>query len=386
MKKAQLLLVSLLSIGLLASCDSRSVDSSSEESSAAESSAEEISSEESSEEDASVFSTSIEDDPYAAVLEGLDTTNGTQYETYYDSKNEEIGGAYGYANGSVGYGWIEYESYGSSYGVAIAVTFDDNHEATAVEIGAPADGTHNYTPYYAMSFEAGYAEYLVYLANVESAVEGATIGLDAAELYTAFADSEIDPTASTYTPGESLVGAGCTQTDARLGIAIKYAAEAYIVNMTDPSSEVISALELTSADAGETAASKGVLGTGVAYGGVYYTSWGAYYGAAVAISYDSSNVITGVEVGVPFEEAHNFTPSYKASAPVSYYNYVINYAAHLSAALVGQTINSDLANIWSAGELTTYTSASTLTVDAGATQTYARATVAVYAALQAVLG
>ncbi len=382
MKKVHLMLASLLCIGVLASCSTETTSSEEPSSSADQTS--------------SVFSTSIEDDPYAEVLEGLDTSLGTAYETYTDSEDAEIGGAYGYSVGNVAYGWVEYTSWGSSYGVAIAITFDaETEEAIDVVIGAPADGTHNYTPYYAMSYEEGYAEYLVYLANVESAVDTAVLNYDAAEIYTAFEDSVLDPTASTYTPGESLVGAGATQTDARLGIAIKYAAESYIVNLEDPASEDFAVASYESAASTASTYSNLLSDENGDYlvGACYYTSWGAYYGAAVKIGLSSDKTITSVEFGVPFAEAHNFTPMYKTSAPLSYWNYVHNFASVYSNLLVGQTVNSDLINAWAGygvitttddegNSSTTYTSPDSVTVDAGATQSYARASMAVYAALQ----
>ena len=380
MKKANLVLASLLSLVVLASCETESTSTSSE-----------------SVDESSAFSTSIEDDPYAAVLSGLDTTLGTAYETYTDSSDEEIGGAYGYVSGNIAYGWVEYTSYGASYGVAVAVTFNDANEATGIEIGAPADGSHNYTPYYAMSYEAGYAEYQVYLANVESAVTNATVGEDAGEIYSAFAGTELDPTTSTFTPGVSLVGAGATQTDARLGIAIKYAAESWILNLEDPAStDYSSELGVTSADALEAATTVAASttdanGNTVLYGAVHYTSWGAYYGAAVEITV-ANNVITSVEWGVPYAEAHNFTPMYKTSAPLSYWNYVNNWNSVYSYRLVGQILNSDLLAVWTGYGIgtddsgsTTYTSPALVTVDAGATQSYARGSMAVLAALDYVL-
>ncbi len=390
MKKANLVLASLLSLVVLASCETETTSTSSETTSSSSETT-------SSGEESSVFSTSIEDDPYAEVLSGLDTTLGTSYETYTDSSDEEIGGAYGYVSGNIAYGWVEYTSYGASYGVAVAVTFDAANVATAIEIGAPSDGSHNYTPYYAMSYEAGYAEYLVYLANVESAVTNATVGEDAGEIYSAFADTELDPTASTFTPGVSLVGAGATQTDARLGIAIKYAAESWILNLEDPvSTDYSSELGLTSDDAlteASTVATSATDADGntVIYGAVHYTSWGAYYGAAVEITV-ANNVISSVEWGVPYAEAHNFTPMYKTSAPLSYWNYVNNWESVYSGLLVGQTLDDGLLAVWTGYGIvtdeegsTTYTSPASVTVDAGATQSYARGSMAVLAALDYVL-
>lgn len=76
----------------------------------------------------------------------------------------------------------------------------------------------------------------------------------------------------------------------------------------------------------------------VAFGWAQYQiqEWYSTYGAAVKITFDDEGNGLSVSIGVPVEEAHNFTPSYAASAPDAYEDYLNNLQTNIEKLVIGK--------------------------------------------------
>ncbi len=332
-------------------------------------------------------------DPYAAVLAGIDLTKATN-----DTTEGAI--ANGYAEENVAYGWVSYTAYGSGYGVAVKLTFADQ-KITDIAIGAPASNVHNFTPSYATG--NGAAAYATYKANFLTNVKAAVKTKDPIIVANALKDAVADPTKGeygTFTPVDDykFVGTGASQTDSRTNVAIYQACKAYVIANEasyDPFTTVFSAITVDT----DTIPSTGVVnGNGfkdtadnkIAYGYTIYTNqYKSNYAAAVKITTDSASKITAVELGLPLAGAHNFTPMYLAKAGFNaFIDYSLNIQKVVNTTFVGKTVDQAVTAIGTpAIDLTsqygTFTPSVDFVVTTGATQTDARTGLAIFAALNA---
>lgn len=361
------------------------------------------------------------------VLPGADTISGSEiYASYNHLKSdyvtpEENQNGYYNAQTMTAYGWRRYEnpwSKGSYYGAAVSLTFDKNKNITDVKVGVSQKGDVNRTTIYRAHYDSdplyldNYAQYLI--QDRKAALSGKT----AADVYksTLSAGVENNDGNLIFTPGDyDFLGAGATQTTSRINVALFEAASAYRL-ATDPfTKNVFEDLKLVKGTdikdntfhQGGKKGTDSKTGAAYVYGyTVYYiSSWQSYYGAAVKLTYDNDRKITAVETGEPKIEdsakswaaATNFTASYtftSTSSRSDYLKYYTTVKAEIDSALIGKTINEELAQQFAAAkvefdpndsEKNTYTPASVRFIGAGATQTDTRIAASIYGALQAAL-
>ena len=130
-----------------------------------------------SEGDGGTTAPTVETDIFANVIPGLDRSEDNKgIHTFQKiegvagqegSTQTYSGAVAGYFDGkNVAYGWAEYtvKEWYSTYGVAVKVTFSDDGKALSLQIGAPSEGAHNFTPMYA---DQNIDLYLNYLDNFE---------------------------------------------------------------------------------------------------------------------------------------------------------------------------------------------------------------------------
>jgi hypothetical protein len=381
-KKSLFAALSLIATLGLASCSYRS-NSSTGTSSAAASSASSVASSSAAVSSVSESSSALANDPYSAVIPGLDLTAGT------NAAADSAANGYSDAAGSTAFGWVEYTAYGSKYGCAVKITFADG-KAVAIVIGVPEDGAHNFTPMYAA--DKGASEYATYVKSLQTNVEAAIVGKSALELANALKDVKVNDS-GTFTPadGYKFVGTGATQTDSRTDMAIYQACLAYTATHSlqfDPFSTVFSAISNPTSPTTGTVTGQGIYASAenALYGWALYNSWSSDYGAALKLTIDTSSKVTAVALGLPKAGAHNYTPKYIIKGGIAtFYTYCTTVKSALETALIGKSI-SELATAYAscAIDLTgsTFTPA-TRFVGTGATQTDTRLGIAVEGACQA---
>jgi hypothetical protein len=126
------------------------------------------------------------------------------------------------------YGWSIYSAYSSSYAAALKLTVDSSAVITAVELGLPIAGAHNFTPRYIMT---GIDTFYKYCSTAQSTLNAALVGKTInAALATTYGTAVIDLTAKTFTPAVTFIGAGATQTDSRINLAILGAINTFLAD------------------------------------------------------------------------------------------------------------------------------------------------------------
>ena len=330
----------------------------------------------------------IATDIFSNPLPGLNVENENTYD-FSDC-------VHSYVVGNVAYGWVQYESWGNQYGVAVKVTFDSNNKALALQIGAPGENVHNFTPSWAAGDGKDY--YPEYLANLQGNMEKLILGKTDYAITDALKTVTVDPEESNYTAVDTII-AHATQTNARTEIAVLAASVAHLIerdaintNVIDEVSDYLDEnnLKPTSNSTSVTASGfQSSTDSSIYYGFSVYMSWSSIYGVAIKAKVENK-VIKEIEVGVPCEGAHNFTPMYAVSTGgvQAYVNYVDTYEETLSKALVGKELTKDMfddASYDLAGNK--YDEGTAFgEIGAGETQSYARAGLAANALVDVILG
>lgn len=310
-------------------------------------------------------------DPYSGVLTGLDTSKANKSFKGYVTEDPKVC-----------YGWEDYtvESWhGAKYGVAVKLTFNDKGLIDDIEIGAPGEGYTNFSSQYGDGsiIKDGQRIYLTkYLASEKANILSVIKGRPAYELIKAFDGLKCDDSGSegmdkwkvSNDSTFAFLGAGATQTDTRLQIAIYNACLAFVNNdfgykTYDPFENGGKFLITDEAQVAE-AKSKMLTGSnevntpvtangfkvadGHFVGFAAYKSWGSPYGAGIEISVGADKKVNSVTLGYPYaldsdsKPWHNFTPSYIKSSALSYYNYVTETEKNVKAYLLGKEVNQTL--------------------------------------------
>lgn len=363
------------------------------------------------------------------ALAGLDMAKGTNaFGKDYVTPIAERNGYY-LAEQRTAYGWRRYESpweKGKFYSAATKIVFDENGLVSDTDVGVAKEGDILLTSIYEAAqkdsplFEENYALYL------KQDMKSILLGRSAAEIFrsTLYASVNVSERDSIYQPGDyDFLGAGATQTTARINTALYQAAFAYMY-ATDPfGSNRIADLAID----GDKLEQNKQVGSGLkAADGTYWgyslyhvTSWGAWYGAAIGLTISPEGRITKIQTGVPSVTAtgRNNKPALVTSLPnfsknyaygelgtigsENYYTYCTSIQSRLEDALIytyaegGKTktadkvVNEALAERFSRAAITIdakdaeksiYTPGYRF-IGTGATQTDARVGIAVYNAL-----
>ena len=348
----------------------------------------------------------ISPDPYASVLEGLDKKKDVYSDAHRETRTYLGGYTESVKGTKVAYGWIEYEQdWGSSkstYGVAVKLTITADGKIKEIKLGAPEEGVHNFTPYYART--SGYDIYNDYIANYEKDLNAAFANKSVRNAFKSLKDAVCQPNlkpteadSGTYTVSKNdpTVKAGATQTAARTERAIFAAAAAYL-SENNPNAHVFAhvANNLKSSDLPtnndvKTGHRKTTDGS---YGYSRYTQFHAYYAAAVKIKVKANKVIDHVYLGTPRKGARNFTPWYSLTAPDNFIEFYQKGEELLNNALVGKVVTEKLKDQFKAAEIdlgggegSHFKPVNGGFLSAGATQTNTRLDLAVAAAREGIL-
>lgn len=368
-------------------------------------------------------------DPYSGVLTGLDTSKAAK-----DYSKKVLYKGYATEDPKICYGWEDYtvEKWGGAkYGVAVKLTFNDKGLVDDIEIGAPGEGYTNFSAKYGDGSlsKDGQKIYLTkYLASEKANILSVIKGRPAYELIKAFDGLKCDNTGSEgmdkWKVSEdstfAFLGAGATQTDTRLQIAIYNACLAFVntsfgYKAYDPlenggkflitDETLVNTAKgmmntAASADADTTVTANGLKvsdGHFVGFAAYYIPQWYSTYGAGIEISVGSDNKIDGVTLGYPFAikgDWHNYTPSYIKTNPTAYYNYITETEKDVKAYLLGKEVNQALLDGVKNATLTVRNGeggsqslgdAQKFVDMAGATQTNARLNMAIAGALKEAL-
>ena len=265
------------------------------------------------------------------------------------------------------YGYSRYTQFHAYYAAAVKIKVKANNVIDHVYLGTPRKGARNFTPWYSLTAPDNFIEFYqkgeellnnalvgkVVTENLRNQFKAAEIVLGGGE------DSHFKPVNGGF------LSAGATQTNTRLDLAVAAAREGILssdVAEPDKGGIVDEALEgANTGNHGEgfyasynhrkadyVTAEENQNGyfdyrTNTAYGWRRYENpWakGSYYGAAVAVSFDTDKTVKDVKVGVPTAGDVNRTSIYRAhydSDPI----YIDNYAQYLEqdrkAALKGKT-------------------------------------------------
>lgn len=343
----------------------------------------------------------LPEDPYAAVLEGLDLSKDIFHDNFmHDQTNPNPHWFYGgyvdhVGSAKVGYGFSYYQSTWGKYGVAVKVTFTDG-KVGEIKLGAPEEGVHNFTPSYGGMNEAGYMEYV---NNYEKKLNKAYGGKPALSVYEMLKDVALKPNltpteedSGVYHPSESdpMVVSGVTQTKARTDKSLLSAVTAYLLEVA-PTSQVMTRVSsrmpvVTSA----TPVEGHVKNVDGAYGYTAYSSWGTVYGAAVKVETYGNNIIKDIKMGIPSKDAHNYSPSYAIDNPDGFMDFYKNGHEKIRKLLVGKKIDAALLEklngiTYEPGNNNLNVPEDLRIIGTGSTQTDARLIRALYNALQGCL-
>ena len=320
-------------------------------------------------------------------------------------------------DGSYGYSRYKFHAY---YAAAVKIKVKANKVIDHVYLGTPRKGARNFTPWYSLTAPDNFIEFY---QKGEELLNNALVGKVVTEkLKDQFKAAEIvlrGGEDSHFNPvNGGFLSAGATQTNTRLDLAVAAAREGILSTEAaepDEGGIVDEALEGANtenyfgdlhasynhrnSDYKNPAPEKNQNGyfnyrTNTAYGWRRYENpWakGSYYGAAVAVSFDTDKTVKDVKVGVPTAGDVNRTSIYRAhydSDPI----YIDNYAQYLEqdrkAALKGKTAADIYKATLSASVENKEGSLSFVPGDydflgAGATQTTSRINVALFEAASA---
>ena len=348
-----------------------------------------------SEGDGGTTAPTVETDIFANVIPGLDRSEDNKgIHTFQKiegvagqegSTQTYSGAVAGYFDGkNVAYGWAEYtvKEWYSTYGVAVKVTFSDDGKALSLQIGAPSEGAHNFTPSYAQTNPTAYEDYLT---NLQANTEKIVLGKTARELVNALKDYKIDveaeKQADQFIPADgSILGTGATQSETRVEAAVYAAAGSWLIDHDSINNTTFEPVSSYWADKKDTITDKAVAhhvsnDGSTYYSSVVYSSWGNYYGIALKATVQDKK-ITALDFGVPFEGAHNFTPMYADQNIDLYLNYLDNFEKKFRDHIVNKELTADLVK----GASIDLTKGEYYSIDgvvsAKETQSYARASVA----------
>lgn len=318
------------------------------------------------------------------------------------------------------YGYSRYQQYNSYYGAAVKIKVKANNVIDHVYVGTPRKKAHNFTPWYSLVDPDNFIQFY---QQAEELLNNALAGkVVTKELRNKFASAKINLTGgegAVRVPSENghFLNAGATQTNARLDLAIASARQGILDTETKPEPDKGGIVDEALEGANTGNHGEGFYGsynhrksdyvtpeenqngyfdsrTNTAYGWRRYENpWakGSYYGAAVAVSFDTDKTVKDVKVGVPTAGDVNRTSIYRAhydSDPI----YLDNYAQYLqqdrNAALKGNSA-SDIYGATLAASVENkegnliFTPGDYDFLGAGATQTTSRINVALFEAASA---